>query len=402
MPVPESFPAIASGWTWLRPSEGVALTGTGTAFEAEAKDTAGLAAAFARLSWRHDDPDNSGVRPLAFIGHGFGGTDAAGFPPALLHVPRLLRVRRGGRTTLVFSHCGDESPETVRSLWLDAAAAAADQDEIPAARPVRTVETPPPELFKDRVARTVTAIGEGHLAKAVLSRRITVEGDRAFDPARVLSRLAGRYPACAILAAKLGGKTLVAASPERLVSVAGRFVESWALAGTAAFDESNPFLGRHLMQDVKERHEHRLVVDEIGRVLGRLCDDLDVPAQPRRMALGSLQHLWTPIRGRLRPGVGLLDAARRLHPTPAVAGFPQAAAKRVLAEIGEDRFGWYGGWMGWIDRDGDGDLAVVLRCAVIDGHQAHLSAGAGIVPGSRPNDELAETELKLRVLLEAL
>jgi isochorismate synthase EntC len=152
--------------------------------------------------------------------------------------------------------------------------------------------------------------------------------------------LAARHPSCAILTAGFGSRTLVAASPERLVACSGRRVESYALAGTAPFDPHDPFRGGRLLAQAKDRHEHRLVVEWIARILDGLCLDLDVPAEPRRMVLGPLEHLWTPIAGHLRPDSGLLDAAARLHPTPAVAGLPLEPALALLAELGEQRFGW--------------------------------------------------------------
>jgi len=120
------------------------------------------------------------------------------------------------------------------------------------------------------------------------------------------------------------------------------------------------------------------------------------------MPVGGLQHLWTPIRGRLRPDIALLDLAARLHPTPAVAGMPLEPARAMLRRLGERRRDWYTGAAGWVDRAGNGDLAVVLRCAILDGHQAQLSAGAGIVAASEPEAELAETELKLGAMLDCL
>jgi menaquinone-specific isochorismate synthase len=157
-----------------------------------------------------------------------------------------------------------------------------------------------------------------------------------------------------------------------------------------------------LLCSAKDRHEHRLVVGWIEEALGALCETLDVPAEPRRMTLGKLQHLWTPIAGTLNEGADLLQAAQRLHPTPAVAGLPLSAARAVLDELGETRSGWYTGATGWINRAGDGELAVVLRCALLNGYMAELAAGGGIVAASQPDAEFAETELKLQTMLDAL
>jgi menaquinone-specific isochorismate synthase len=266
----------------------------------------------------------------------------------------------------------------------------------------RLQEAPTGDDFRARVRTATEAIAQGRVEKVVLSRRIGIAGSRNFDPARLAMELAVRHPTCATITAAFGDRTLVAASPERLVACYGRRVESYALAGTARCDPADPFLGGRLLCCAKDRHEHRLVVGWISDALDSLCDELDVPAEPRRMMLGQLQHLWTPIVGSLRSEATFLQAAFRLHPTPAVAGLPLPAARSLLEELGETRAGWYTGSAGWIDRTGDGELAVVLRCALLEGNRADLSAGAGIVAASEPDAEFAEIELKLQTMLDAL
>ena len=113
-------------------------------------------------------------------------------------------------------------------------------------------------------------------------------------------------------------------------------------------------------------------------------------------------HLHTPITARLRDGSDILDVLAALHPTPAVGGVPTAAASRWLeANEGEPR-GWYAAPVGWLDPVGDGHFVVALRSALVRGTEAHCYAGAGIVDGSDPESEYAETELKARTLMTAL
>ncbi|HRF74871.1 MAG TPA: chorismate-binding protein, partial [Accumulibacter sp.] len=126
--------------------------------------------------------------------------------------------------------------------------------------------------------------------------------------------------------------------------------------------------------------------------------ELNPPQAAEIMQLGELQHLRTRITGRLRAGVGLFDLVAGLHPTPAVGGSPGSAARQWLRRHGDRRGAWYTGGVGWIDRDGDGEVVVALRCARIKGRAAELFAGAGIVAGSDPTQELAETEAKLSVI----
>lgn len=403
VPLPRALPG---GWCWSRPDQGVSLIGWGEALRHEAADLSAVAAFLKDLPWHHQAL--GGETPRAFLGHGFGTLQGGCLPAALLLVPQLLLSRQRGRTTLTLSHAGNAPRRSVIAAWLAemerfwAVLLAADPSPLAAMAENRLAEAPDPDLFKARVRSVTQAIALGRVEKAVLSRRVTVVRARPFDPARLATSLALRHPGCAILAASFGARMLVAASPERLVARHGPHLESHALAGTAPFDADQPFLGRRLLSSVKDRHEHALVVAWIARIMAGMCDRVDVPSEPRLMTLGGLQHLWTPIRGVLRQGGGLLAAASRLHPTPAVAGLPLAAARSLLAELGESREDWYSGAAGWIDRAGDGELSVVLRCAMLDGHQASLAAGAGIVAGSDPEAELAETELKLRAMLDSL
>ncbi|SEH37184.1 isochorismate synthase [Magnetospirillum fulvum] len=404
IPTPPPLPDL---WSWLRPGDGLALIASGTALELVCSGPETLDEARRGLDWAHLDLDGSGAEPVAFLGHGFGGPDRSGLPPALLRVPRLLLRCVSGRCDLIFSHAGGASPDQIRLMWLDEAARLLDALDrpVPPSPPVDLVrldEFPSPHAFRDRVSAATDAIAAGRVEKVVLSRRITVAAPRPFRPERLARELASRHPSCAIFTVGFGGRTLVAASPERLVACNGRRVESYALAGTAPSDPADPFLGGRLLSGAKDRHEHRLVVGWISSALNDLCDDLDVPSEPRRMILGQLEHLWTPISGTLKPGTGLLQAALALHPTPAVAGLPLASARILLDELGESRSGWYTGAFGWIDRAGDGEMAVVLRCALLDGNRAEVAAGAGIVAASDPEAEFTETELKLRTMLDAL
>jgi menaquinone-specific isochorismate synthase len=266
-------------------------------------------------------------------------------------------------------------------------------------RLTRRGEIPESHDWLDRARAAVTDIRAGRLDKVVLTRTVSVTAETAIDPAHLVRRLTERHPGCAILAVGRPDGILIAATPERLVRLAGCRVASDALAGTCP-RSGDP--RRALLGNAKERHEHRLVVHWITSGLADVCTALSLPDGPQVMTLPRLHHLWTPVRGRLRPGRGLLDVVQRLHPTPAVAGAPVAAALAWLERHGDHRPDWYTGAAGWVDLDGDGEVHVVLRAALLDGAGADLFAGAGIVADSDPEAELAETELKLRTLLEAL
>lgn len=416
-------PGLSDYVYWAHPETGHYLLGTGRAIAVEAAgvgrfDT--LSAAFAQLSrrWRHYNPARLALAPRAFAGFAFNADQDetgiwADLPSALLFVPTLLLQRLRGDCALTFTAQWQEGMrlKDIREAWLAAAewtlaalAAPAGPARCPAVL-ARIDDQPPAEEWLALVDAATTEIEAGGLQKVVLTRRIRVEAPRRLDPARLMQALHYRYPGCTHLALNQGQSTLVAATPERLVTLYSGQVTSDVLAGTtrrAANDTLDTWLAEDLRTSAKNRREHALVLDTVYGALAPLCSELSAPEQPEIMKLRSLQHLWSPVRGRVRPGRSLLDLAARLHPTPAVGGVPTRAALQWLAAHGETARGWYTGAMGWLTLEGDGEFAVVLRCAMLQGNHADLFAGAGIVAGSTPAGEFDEIELKLQVLLDAL
>jgi salicylate biosynthesis isochorismate synthase/menaquinone-specific isochorismate synthase len=156
------------------------------------------------------------------------------------------------------------------------------------------------------------------------------------------------------------------------------------------------------MRSAKDREEHAIVARRIARSLRPYAVWVTMADEPQVVKIANIQHLATPIRAQLTRQVGVLELAGMLHPTPAVGGEPSADAQRLIPVLeGLDR-GWYAAPIGWIDANDDGEFCVALRCALIDGPLARLYAGVGVVEGSDPAAELAETEIKLAALLPLL
>ena len=244
-------------------------------------------------------------------------------------------------------------------------------------------------------------ISAGRLDKVVLARRVAVWGDQPFAIPVVLERLRRAHPSCYTFAVD----GFVGASPELLVRRRGARFWSEPMAGSVERGGSSADDRRRtsaLQSSAKERDEHRLVVEDMVERLEAVCSGLSVNG-PRVVGLSSVAHLATTISGRLAPPPPTaLELVGLLHPTPAVGGHPREAALTAIAELeGFDR-GLYAGPVGWVDRRGDGEWAVALRCASLDGRRAVLSAGAGIVAGSDPEAEWAETQAKLEPMLRAL
>ena len=273
---------------------------------------------------------------------------------------------------------------------------------------------PPPPRYAAAVRRALEMIAEGDLEKVVLARAATLTAPDPLDLAVVLERLAARNPTGYVFAADVtdpGGRTrlartLVGNSPELLAARRGDLVVSHPLAGTAPRSpdpDEDARRGEELASSAKDLREHALVVDRVAERLAPYCTSLDVPAAPSVTRTASLWHLGTRIEGTLRdPAPTSLQLAEALHPTPAVCGEPTDAARAAIEELEEFPRGFYSGLVGWCDADGDGEWAVTIRCAEVAGRAVRVYAGAGVVEGSRPEAELAETSAKFRTLLSAL
>ncbi|MGH9128159.1 MAG: isochorismate synthase [Acidimicrobiales bacterium] len=317
--------------------------------------------------------------------------------PASLVVPAVtFGVSRDGtawRTTV--SRRGDPEPA------LPGAARAPSEAPWPPDR--FTLSSPcPHDKWCEKVASAVAQVESGQLAKVVLAREVLVEANRKLLVSDILGRLRALYPSCTIFS--MGG--FVGASPELLVSRRSSSVLSHPHAGTVARSgdpDTDDALIAELMKSPKERREHRVVVEGIASALTPLCQRLDVPEEPSIVLLRNVSHLATLIQGELGPNApSALGLAAMLHPTPAVAGTPTGAALELIAELeGMDR-DRYAGPVGWVDSRGDGDWVVGIRSATLDGTTARLVAGVGVVAGSDPREELAETQLKLQALLAAV
>lgn len=273
--------------------------------------------------------------------------------------------------------------------------------------------------FVASVAEAVRELQRGGLRKVVLSRALELSASGTIDAAQLLRNLMAGEPASyafaidlprAVARAREGfppraTRTLVGASPELLLRRRGRAVSTFPLAGStprlqAADDDARG--AQALMESGKDAGEHAVVVEAIGDALAPLCRSLHVPRHPTLVATGSMWHLGTAIRGELRADVSSLHVALALHPTPAICGTPVRAARASIAHLEPYDRDFYTGLVGWTDASGDGDWAVTIRCAQVEGERVRLYAGAGIMADSDPQAELAETAAKARTLLAAM
>jgi len=410
VPYAASPPQGQAPWVyWHRPAEDRKLIGLGQAamLTAEGDDR------FIRLQdqytalqlhWTHISQGRIKSQPRAFLGYGFDPHQSTHsmwqyFAASQLFIPDLLIEWQGDSCALTFTCQSDKvrDVDLMINHWLGLVqkAVISGAPGLLSSQPLKRLKNEPDEsVWLDRVERVKQTIGTGRLDKVVLSRRIRAQADEPVSLANLFAVLQQKYPTCTLLAMNFGGASLVAATPERLFKVRTGEVIADALAGTVAADDVLPRLDM-------QQFEHAPVVAAIERALTPLCERLEYAKQPKRMLLGNLQHLWTPVKGRLKSKVSLFQLLHNLHPTPAVGGVPVSQACDWISEQ-ESWRGWYTGGFGWVGDNREGDLVVLLRCALIDGRHAELFAGAGITSVSNPADELNETRMKFAAMLGAL
>jgi isochorismate synthase len=253
------------------------------------------------------------------------------------------------------------------------------------------------------VGAAVEAIHSEAFEKVVLARSVSVSSSEPVAILRVFRQLVGRYPQCFNFAWKSGGSVFMGASPELLVEIDDSRFRSNPLAGSASRGEGeddDALIGAALISSAKDQEEHRLVVDDMVERLRGTVDGLEVPSHPSLKKMATVQHLSTVIEGTVSDHTGVLDVVASVHPTPAVGGVPRRQAVDYIARAEALDRGWYTGGIGWLNPGGDGEIAIALRCGIVNGSTTTLFAGAGIVADSDPGAEVLETRLKLRPLLD--
>lgn len=266
--------------------------------------------------------------------------------------------------------------------------------------------TPEKAVFMAMVAKAVAATAKPGLDKVVLSRLMDITTAQPLQSASVLNRLITLNPeSCHFYLPLTDGTTLLGASPELLLRKSGRRFSSMPLAGSSRRNlhcpEQDAQIAAQLMQSQKDRDEHQWVIQAMEQVLQPRSLSLAIPAEPTTIATSTLWHLATGIEGDVfSPDENALSMACLLHPTPALSGYPHAAACRLISQLEPFDRQLFGGMVGWCDDRGNGEWVVTIRCARLAGNRARLFAGAGIVPASSPEAEWHETDVKLSTMLK--
>jgi len=382
------------GVAWIRRGEGMVAWG-----EAARHKPAGFADA---EEWWSDLTASAVVEselldPLAgagLIGFGSFVFDPESAGRSTLVVPQTVVGRRGGRAWV--TRIGTD----LEYSWVPAASAAP--------RPPTGVRYTEGALsaaaWQRAVREAVRRIGSGELEKVVLARDLLAEADVEIDLRWLVGRLAGRYASCWTYLVD----GLVGATPEMLVSREGGLVTSRVLAGTirrTGTEDADLALAAALAHSGKDLEEHEYAVASVARALSAYCSATHVPEAPYVLELPNVLHLATDVTAAARPGITALGLAAALHPSAAVCGTPTDAARLLIAELEHLDRERYAGPVGWVDGRGDGEWGIALRCGQLDEtdrRRIRLYAGCGIVAGSDPAAELAESVAKLVPMREAL
>ena len=331
----------------------------------------------------------SGTGPLLFASFAFDSTS-----PSVLVIPEIVLGQKNGKSWITW--IGDKNQPGLEQIsnssisgeitWQDAA-----KDE---------------EVWRQQVTKAITAIKDGLVEKVVLARDLTATSTKEIDTRSLLQRLEIEYPSTWLFLVN----GLVGATPELLVRLSKSLVTSRVLAGTirkSGNEDRDLALAASLAKSSKDLEEHEYAVKSVADGLAPFCSSTNVPESPFVLHLANVMHLATDVTGVLNSSARQADIftlIEQLHPSAAVCGTPTEVAKKYISQLEQMDRGRYSGPVGWIDAQGDGEIAIALRCGLLseDRKSIRIFAGCGIVADSNPEKEFAESQSKLIPMRTAL
>ena len=362
----------------------------------------------------HADTIESATGPIMFGGFSFDSNKSssllwAHFGDNFFYVPQYILTVRNNCTYLTINiWCSPNSDIATCMKKLQHDEVLMDQSKekhlhnVNVCKSIQEIE---PDIWKKTVADAVSTIKETAINKIVLARELRLTFENNIESEVVLQRLLEEQPTSFIYSLEVGSNCFVGASPERLVKKEKNHILSTCLAGSIArgkTKEEDDSLGKQLLHDPKNLMEHQFVVSMIQEALQTECNAVSVPNTPNLMKIKHIQHLYTPVTAECDKQLSILRLVEKLHPTPALGGLPQKEAVKWIAEHESLERGFYAAPIGWIDVYGNGEFAVGIRCALLQGKEASLFAGCGIVKDSTPEAEYEETWIKFQPMLNAL
>jgi menaquinone-specific isochorismate synthase len=379
--------------TWIRGGEGLVGFGVYKKFEVSGEDRFKEAHKWWQQILAEFTIQNNvhgiGTGPILFTSFAFDPKDTSE-----LIIPKIIIGQRNGKSWITW--IGDQKQPDIRKIEISS-----QSGEITWAN--GTVEE---EKWRNQVSKAIDAIKSGRLEKVVLARDLKANSTTKIDLNNLLQKLEIEYPSTWVFLVD----GLVGATPELLVRLNKSLITSRVLAGTiqkTGNEDRDLALAASLAKSSKDLEEHEYAVKSVAGSLAPFCSSTNVPESPFVLHLSNVMHLATDVTGVLNDSAKQADIftlIENLHPTAAVCGTPTNVAKKLISELETMNRSRYAGPVGWIDAQGDGEIAIALRCGELsDGNKSiRIFAGCGIVAGSDPITEYAESQAKLMPMRTAL
>ena len=379
--------------TWIRGGEGLVGFGVYKKFEVSGEDRFKEAHKWWQQILAEFTIQNNvhgiGTGPILFTSFAFDPKDTSE-----LIIPKIIIGQRNGKSWITW--IGDQKQPDIRKIEISS-----QSGEITWAN--GTVEE---EKWRNQVSKAIDAIKSGRLEKVVLARDLKANSTTKIDLNNLLQKLEIEYPSTWVFLVD----GLVGATPELLVRLNKSLITSRVLAGTiqkTGNEDRDLALAASLAKSSKDLEEHEYAVKSVADSLAPFCSSTNVPESPFVLHLSNVMHLATDVTGVLNDSTKQADIftlIENLHPTAAVCGTPTNVAKKLISGLETMNRSRYAGPVGWIDAQGDGEIAIALRCGELsDGNKSiRIFAGCGIVAGSDPITEYAESQAKLMPMRTAL
>jgi menaquinone-specific isochorismate synthase len=379
--------------TWIRSGDGLIGFGEYKKIELTGEDRFEKAKAWWQIQLSEFKIQNnvhgSGTGPILFGSFSFDPNEKS-----ILVIPKIILGKKAGKSWVTW--IGDNTQPNFSTL----------SKSLPSGEITWSDGALSESQWKDQVGFAVDSIKQNKLEKVVLARDQVAASTVAINTRGLLQRLEIEYPSTWLFLVD----GLVGATPELLVRLSKSLVTSRVLAGTirkTGNEDRDLALAASLAKSSKDLEEHEYAVRSVADALAPFCSSTNVPESPFVLHLSNVMHLATDVTGVLNDSAKQADIftlIQQLHPSAAVCGTPTNAAKKFIIDFEKMNRARYAGPVGWIDANGDGEIAIALRCGQLsqDNKSIRIFAGCGVVAGSDPANELAESQAKLMPMRTAL
>ena len=379
--------------TWIRSCDGLIGFGEYKKIELTGEDRFEKAKAWWQIQLSEFKIQNnvhgSGTGPILFGSFSFDPNEKS-----ILVIPEIILGKKAGKSWVTW--IGNDTQPNFSTI----------SNSLPSGEITWSNGALSESQWKDQVSFAVDSIKQNKLEKVVLARDQVAASTVAINTRGLLQRLEIEYPSTWLFLVD----GLIGATPELLVRLSKSLVTSRVLAGTirkTGNEDRDLALAASLAKSSKDLEEHEYAVRSVADALAPFCSSTNVPESPFVLHLSNVMHLATDVTGVLNDSAKQADIftlIQQLHPSAAVCGTPTNAAKKFIIDFEKMNRERYAGPVGWIDANGDGEIAIALRCGQLsqDNKSIRIFAGCGVVAGSDPANELAESQAKLMPMRTAL